>query len=118
VQALPPPIYRTKRHPAPHPLHSSPTGSSTVKGRIEIDRERCKGCGLCTTVCPTQRIEISQELNATGYYPASFKEVDTTDAESIKCTGCAMCATMCPDIAIEVYREEKKGEPNSETKVD
>lgn len=78
-----------------------------MKGRIEIDRERCKGCGLCITVCPKKQIEISEELNTKGYYPASFKEEDVQDMEVIECTGCAMCAVTCPDVAIEVYRESK-----------
>ncbi len=47
-------------------------GETKVKGRIEIDRERCKGCGLCILVCPKKRIEISEELNTKGYYPATL----------------------------------------------
>jgi 2-oxoglutarate ferredoxin oxidoreductase subunit delta len=78
-----------------------------VKGRIEIDRERCKGCGLCIIVCPKKQIEISGKLNTKGYYPASFQEENVQESENTKCTGCALCAVMCPDIAIEVYRQEK-----------
>jgi len=74
-----------------------------VKGRIEIDRERCKGCALCTTVCPKKQIEISGQLNTKGYYPAEPKQ----KAEESQCTGCALCAVTCPDVAIEVYRERK-----------
>ncbi|MFA6221573.1 MAG: ferredoxin family protein [Desulfomonilaceae bacterium] len=79
-----------------------------MKGRIRIDRERCKGCGLCITVCPKKKIEISPTLNTKGYYPATFLEEDIDDTEKIECTGCALCAITCPDIAIEVYREEKQ----------
>lgn len=78
-----------------------------MKGRIEIDEERCKGCGLCITVCPKKQIEISDNLNTKGYYPARFKEADAGEQDPIKCTGCALCAVTCPDVAIEVYREEK-----------
>jgi 2-oxoglutarate ferredoxin oxidoreductase subunit delta len=74
------------------------------KGRIEIDRELCKGCYLCASVCPDKLIGVSDKLNQKGYYPAEFKENDARDEER-KCTGCATCATTCPDIAIEVYRE-------------
>ena len=78
-----------------------------MKGRIEIDRERCKGCGLCITVCPKKQIEISEDLNTKGYYPARFKEEDVKDRQVIKCTACSLCAVTCPDVAIEVYRECK-----------
>jgi 2-oxoglutarate ferredoxin oxidoreductase subunit delta len=74
-----------------------------VKGRIEIDRERCKGCALCTTVCPKKQIEISEQLNTKGYYPAESNQ----EPEESQCTGCALCAVTCPDLAIEVYRERK-----------
>ncbi len=89
-----------------------------MKGRIEIDRERCKGCGLCITVCPKKQIEISEELNAKGYYPARFKEEDVKDRDVIKCTACSLCAVTCPDVAIEVYRESKdeSGEPTDDSK--
>jgi 2-oxoglutarate ferredoxin oxidoreductase subunit delta len=78
-----------------------------VKGRIVIDKERCKGCGLCILVCPKKQIEISDQLNKKGYYPASFKEESTEELEQIKCTGCALCAISCPDVSIEVYRQDK-----------
>ena len=74
------------------------------KGKITIDRELCKGCYLCISVCPDNLIIISDELNQTGYYPAEFTEKNGKE-EDIKCTGCATCALVCPDVAIEVYRE-------------
>ena len=76
----------------------------TIKGKITIDRELCKGCYLCVSVCPNQVIAISDELNEKGYYPVRFTGADGKK-ENKGCTGCAMCATICPDIVIEVYRE-------------
>ena len=74
------------------------------KGNIVIDRDLCKGCYLCISVCPHQLISISETLNEKGYYPAEdIESADTTEDRS--CTGCAMCALICPDVAIEVYRE-------------
>jgi 2-oxoglutarate ferredoxin oxidoreductase subunit delta len=79
-----------------------------LKGRIHIDKERCKGCGLCILFCPLKQIEISDQLNTKGYYPAQFLEEDVCESEETKCTGCSLCAITCPDVAIEVYRDSKK----------
>ena len=78
-----------------------------MKGKIEIDRELCKGCCLCMAVCPKKLIEVSEGLNKKGYYPAEFKETGGEGTDDLKCTGCALCAVMCPDVAIVVYRAEK-----------
>ena len=72
------------------------------KGKITIEREHCKGCYLCISVCPNETISLSDKLNKQGYYPAEFKESE--DAGKT-CIACSMCATICPDAAIEVYRE-------------
>ena len=69
-----------------------------ANSKVTFDEERCKGCGLCETVCPKQIIMLSKEkINAKGYHPAVV-----TDSE--KCIGCAFCATMCPDTVITVEK--------------
>lgn len=67
---------------------------------IEIDKERCKGCGLCTAACPRNLIELRKREGFTEEALAVIREED-------KCTGCALCASMCPDIAICVYGATK-----------
>ncbi len=86
-----------------------------MKGRIDIDRELCKGCGLCITVCPKDQIQISDQLNKKGYYPAHYKEEDVTDVNELQCIGCCMCAITCPDVAIEVYKEDKQKKGDTES---
>jgi len=75
----------------------------TKKGKITIDRDLCKGCYLCISVCPKNLIAVSEKLNQKGYYPAEYTEKDGEENDR-KCTGCSLCAVTCPDIAIEVYR--------------
>ena len=69
-----------------------------MAGKIVINTERCKGCGLCITVCPRNNITISQESNKNGYLPAQAANAD--------CTGCTRCAIVCPEGVVEVYLEE------------
>jgi len=73
-----------------------------TKGKIKIDRERCKGCQLCVDACPNSVIEIDTSLNKKGYLPARFKEKPEKGEKG--CIACAQCATVCPEVAIEVYR--------------
>lgn len=76
--------------------------------RIEVLEEQCKGCLLCTVVCPKEIIRQSERFNHHGY-----KVAEVPEEKMEECTGCASCATMCPDIAIRVYRSSKaKGEAN------
>ncbi|HAF70026.1 TPA: ferredoxin [Candidatus Acetothermia bacterium] len=67
------------------------------KGLVVIDKDRCKGCGLCIGACPFEVLDFSGEYNSAGYNVAHM-------AHPERCTGCAICAQVCPDVAIEVYR--------------
>jgi len=60
-----------------------------------IDKDRCKGCGLCVIVCPKNVLEMSTEVSAKGYFPAY-------QARPEDCIYCALCCTMCPDVAITI----------------
>lgn len=72
-----------------------------AKGRLELTLDRCKGCELCVSVCPTKILVMEdKKINAMGYHPISVTDMD-------KCTGCANCAIICPDGVINVYREER-----------
>ena len=61
----------------------------------EIDTDRCKGCGLCVTICPKKVLEISEQVNTKGYFPVF-------QARPEDCIKCALCCTMCPDVAITI----------------
>jgi len=66
--------------------------------KIEIDRDRCKGCLLCMEHCSNKCIVEDTSLNKIGIHPALFLDKDK------KCTGCSFCAVICPDVCVGVYR--------------
>lgn len=67
------------------------------KGKPEIDRERCKGCELCTMVCPEAILRMAEGFNHKGY---RYSECFAPE----RCTACMSCAIICPDAAIRVWR--------------
>jgi len=81
-----------------------------VKGRVEIDIQKCKGCELCTTACKEQALSLSETINIKGYHYI----IANNDA----CTGCVNCALVCPDAVITVYRTHPKKKPVDITPVD
>jgi 2-oxoglutarate ferredoxin oxidoreductase subunit delta len=71
------------------------------RGKVTVDVEECKGCGLCVESCPPKCMELEPALNANGYHPARYTGHD--------CTGCGICFYCCPEPgAITVYRIKAK----------
>ena len=77
----------------------------------QIDENRCKGCGLCVTVCPKKVLEISDKVNTKGYFPAY-------QARPEDCIHCAICCSMCPDVAITINEVEETSATNRESEED
>ncbi len=67
-----------------------------LKGLIEVDIQKCKGCGVCVENCPTSSIQLSKLVNNKGYH--------YSEMVNDSCIGCANCAVVCPDSVITVYR--------------
>ncbi|MFO7951767.1 MAG: ferredoxin family protein [Bacillota bacterium] len=68
-----------------------------AKGKLTIDREKCKGCGLCVEFCPRGILELDKKINIQGYNPAIITDEDN-------CNACGFCFLVCPDVVIEVER--------------
>lgn len=71
-----------------------------MKAKMAINKERCKGCGLCVSVCPKKIMEIDKGYtNNKGYHPAHNKAIE-------ECIACGNCAITCPDAAITLEKED------------
>ena len=71
--------------------------ANPARGKVEIDINECKGCGLCVEACPPKCLELEAGLSAYGVHPAHYLGED--------CTGCGICFYTCPEPgAITVYK--------------
>lgn len=66
-----------------------------------INREWCKGCGICVEFCPKDVLELDDKGKAVA-------------VRLEQCIACKLCELRCPDLAVEVITEEieDKGETN------
>jgi 2-oxoglutarate ferredoxin oxidoreductase subunit delta len=63
---------------------------------LVINKDFCKGCGICVAFCPEHVLELGEDEKAFVKRPED-------------CTSCGLCEMRCPDIAIEIQTEA--GEP-------
>ena len=68
-----------------------------VQGAVVVNKEECKGCGLCVVACPHDVLQLQKEVNSKGYHYSYM-------ANPNACVGCAHCGVVCPDTCITVYR--------------
>ena len=78
----------------------APPKQRKVKGRVEINIQRCKGCELCTVECKENALSLGDSINIKGY-----RYIIPNNG---LCTGCVNCALVCPDAVITVYRTNVK----------
>ncbi len=58
---------------------------------VEVDAEKCVGCGECVDVCPVQVYELQNEKSV----PVNAEE----------CVGCESCVEVCEQGAITVTEQ-------------
>ncbi|MBI4775765.1 MAG: 4Fe-4S binding protein [Deltaproteobacteria bacterium] len=63
--------------------------SKDQSSRIVVNRDWCKGCGICVEFCPRKVLELDREEKAVVKHPD-------------QCDRCGICRLRCPDLAIEL----------------
>lgn len=81
------------------------THSSEPLAYMQIDRDRCKGCGFCVEYCPRDVLKMGSELSSKGYQLAVINEAD-------KCLACGFCELICPEFAVKLTPNDKASSGN------
>ncbi|MCG0277722.1 MAG: 4Fe-4S dicluster domain-containing protein [Thermanaeromonas sp.] len=56
---------------------------------VNVDQEKCSGCGECAAACPAQILSMADgKAEVTG--------------DPVECLGCESCTSVCPTGAVTV----------------
>jgi len=69
------------------------------RGRHVLDLEKCRGCGLCSRICPNKALEMTERKIAKRSQEkvARYPQIDYT-----KCCFCGLCVDICPTGALRM----------------
>ncbi len=78
----------------PYPFGEGAEVADGFRGKLDIDEQKCVGCGGCGNVCPSRCIRFTDDG-------------DKTRMEFIldRCTYCGRCAEVCPEEAITMTKQ-------------
>lgn len=63
-----------------------------VTGKLVVNKDWCKGCGICVAFCPANVLELKEG------------KVEIVNMEG--CIQCGLCELRCPDFAIYLGGKE------------
>jgi len=78
---------------AEHWLESQGLGLNRASGEIQIDRQRCVDCGICSSLCPSGALRI-----AAPDWQLQF--------DAARCLVCEQCIPSCPFEAIALVLDQ------------
>jgi len=64
-----------------------------ARGKPEIEREKCNGCGRCIEVCPQNILEI-EKIGRRRFAHCIDEEI---------CIACSECSKVCPKHAVRIW---------------
>jgi len=74
------------------------------QARPEIEGNKCKGCSICSRVCPTKAIMMKYDKNGELYAKIDYK----------KCIFCNKCIAACPYAVVKLHTPSKYSELEKE----
>ena len=76
---------------------------------VILNKDLCKGCGLCIDACPPEVLSITNQFNVLGYQYAEYKGTG--------CTGCEACYYICPEPGVFTVIKPEEEIPVKKEKV-
>lgn len=65
--------------------------------KVQVDLEKCTGCGICVEICPVNAVELKKGKAMI----------------SDECVVCGQCLAQCPDNAISLISAYSRSEKNA-----
>lgn len=89
------------------------------RNRIEVDMDRCDGCGSCSRACPVNCIDVELVKVTPGddiplFYDGKPRKTWVTkyNLDFAKCCFCSLCTEACPTNAVKMTQEFEYSEYN------